>query len=137
MAGNKTIPTDASVQKFLATLDEQQRRDSEMLIEIMQSVSGEPPVMWGSSIVGFGQYHYKYASGREGDTLKIGFSPRKGKMTLYTNHAAEQFKSELDQIGKHDTGKGCIYFKNLKGIDADKLKALLKKAYDQPIATSV
>lgn len=83
---NKTIPNDNDAIDFLASLqDEQQRRDSEALISIMSQVSGELPVMWGSSIIGFGKVHYKYVSGREGEWMKIGFSPRKGKISLYVN----------------------------------------------------
>ncbi len=125
----KTQANDASIEKFLSTLDDSQRRDSQALIEIMQNVSGQPPVMWGSSIIGFGSYHYKSKSGQEGDWMKIGFSPRKGKLSLYITGDASQFQTELNEIGKHKIGKGCIYLTSLEGADMDKLKALIKQAY--------
>ncbi len=127
---NKTIPTDNDVADFLATLsDETQHRDSEVLIKMMHKISGEPPVMWGSSIIGFGKRHYKYASGREGDWMKIGFSPRKGKISLYITGDANKYVPELDAMGKYEIGKGCIYIKQLVDVDIEKLEAIINKAY--------
>ena len=126
----KTVATDSSVIDYLATLDESQQRDSETLIEMMHDVSSEPPVMWGK-IVGFGKYHYKTKSGIEADWMKIGFAPRKGKLSLYVTYDAVSFKDQLDAIGKHDIGKGCIYFKNLDNANLAALKELIAKAYRQ------
>lgn len=130
MTGNKTIPTQTDVIDFLATLEsDEQRRDSEVLVEMMSDVSGEPPVMWGTSIIGFGVFTYKYASGREGEWMKIGFSPRKGKISLYVTYDASQFSEELEAVGKHAIGKGCIYITRLADIDVAALKRLIEKAY--------
>lgn len=127
---NKTIPTPVDVSDFLATIDdEQQRRDSEVLVEMMHDVSGEPPVMWGASIVGFGKFTYKYASGREGEWMQIGFSPRKGKMSLYVTYDASQFTTELNALGKHKIGKGCIYINRLADVDLQVLRQLVEHAY--------
>lgn len=99
-ANNKTTPTVADVSDFLADLDgEQQRQDSEVLVSMMQKVSGELPVMWGPSIIGFGSYHYKYESGREGDMPIIAFSPRKGKLTLYVMNEAAKYADILERLG--------------------------------------
>lgn len=130
MTGNKTIPTQTDVIDFLATLDnDEQRRDSEVLVEMMRDVSGEPPVMWGTSIIGFGVFTYKYASGREGEWMKIGFSPRKGKISLYVTYDASQFTDELAAVGPHKIGKGCIYINRLAEIDTTALKQLISVAY--------
>jgi len=128
-AQNKTVATDTDVIDFLATLDESQRRDSEKLVEIMSSITGEPPVMWGTAIVGFGNEHLVYPSGRELDWLKIGFSPRKGKLSLYVTFDASKYQKELDSIGKHKTGKGCIYINKLSDVDVDKLTDFIELAY--------
>jgi hypothetical protein len=131
---NKTVPTDGNVISFLANLEDQtQRQDSETLIAIMHEVSGEPPVLWGTSIVGFGLIHYKYASGREGDTMKIGFSPRKGKLSLYVTVDASQYENELAAIGPHEIGKGCIYIKKLADVDVPKLTDLIRHAYNADV----
>lgn len=130
----KTKPTDVSVAKFIESLaDATQQEDSKQLVKIMKTISGEPAKMWGSSIIGFGTFHYKYASGREGDWMKIGFSPRKGKISLYLTYDADQYKKELDEIGKHKTGKGCIYINRLSDVNVDKLQALIKKTYQQEV----
>lgn len=129
MSTNKTKPTTVAVDEFLAELDEKRRAESYQLIEIMKSVSKEPPVMWGASIVGFGNVHYKYLSGREGDTMNIGFSPRKAKISLYMTYDASKYKKQLDDMGKHTTGKGCVYVNKLEDIDLSKLKDLLEIIY--------
>lgn len=129
---NKTVATDQDVTNFVAGLDDpQQREDSQTLIDIMSQVSGEQPVMWGSSIIGFGSMHYKYATGREGDIPKIGFSPRKGKLSLYITYDAAAYKSDLDATGKYKIGKGCIYINRLADVDLVKLTALIQKAYTE------
>jgi len=137
MAGNKTVPTDAGVEKFLSGLaDERQRQDSLKLVELMKQVTGLEPKMWGSSIVGFGSYHYKYASGREGDTILAGFSPRKQALTLYNMNGFARLDELLGRLGKHTTGKGCLYIKRLDDVDLPTLKTLLEESfkYRQQIA---
>lgn len=131
-AHNKTVATTGNVNDFLASLDdEQQRKDSEVLIRIMQDVTGAPPVMWGASIVGFGEVKLTYPSGRELDWLRIGFSPRKGKLSLYLTFDASRYANKLDALGKYKTGKGCIYINKLADVDVDKLADLIKFAYSK------
>ena len=129
MTTNKTVANDSSVIDFLSTLDEEQQRDSQVLVTIMSDVSGEPPVMWGASIIGFGTLRYTYASGRTGDWMRIGFSPRKGKLSLYITVTAEKYESDLEKVGKHKIGKGCIYINKLADIDQEALTAVIRKAY--------
>lgn len=126
----KTVATNNNVHEYLASLHESQSRDSKTLIEIMQQVSGESPVLWGT-IIGFGKFHYKTKSGIEADWPKIAFAPRKGKLSLYVTFEAAQYKKELDAIGEHQMGKGCIYLKNLDNANLPALRALIKKAYQQ------
>lgn len=128
-AENKTVATDASAVDFLAQLDDQQRRDSQKLIEIMRDITSQPPVMWGSSIIGFGTVKLTYASGRELDWLRIGFSPRKGKLSLYVTFDAQKYKQQLDAMGKYKIGKGCIYINKLDDVNVDKLSAIIRTAY--------
>ncbi|MES2630632.1 MAG: DUF1801 domain-containing protein [Patescibacteria group bacterium] len=130
MATPKTIPTNQAVQSFIDSLDDlQQRADSEELVAIMSNISGEPAVMWGSSIIGFDTIHYK-SKASEGDWMKIGFSPRKGKMSLYVTCDAEMLSDELKDLGKHQVGKGCIYIKRLSDVDRNQLKKIIQKAFD-------
>lgn len=130
---NKTVETDASVEKFLATInDDQQRADSMTIIKMMQDISGEPPKMWGSSIIGFGTYHYKYESGREGDMPQLAFSPRKGKLALYLTPTVEEYADELANLGPHKTAKVCLYIKKLEDIDINVLDKVLRKTMDAP-----
>src|SRR3954471_13898442 len=112
-------PTGAPVEEFLdAVSDEQRRADAYAVSALMADVSGEPPVMWGSSIVGFGTYHYRYASGREGDAPLVGFSPRKPHLVLYLAGEFETKNAEtLARLGPHSVGKGCLYLKRLTGVD--------------------
>ena len=130
----QTVPTTTDVRAFLAQVeDEQQRRDSERLIEIMQSVSGKSPVMWGPAIIGFGSYHYTYESGREGDMPRIAFSPRKGKLTLYVINNATKYSDFLERLGKYKTSEACLYITRLDDVDVDILKQLIEAAYaDEP-----
>lgn len=130
----QTVPTTADVLEFLARLDDdQQRRDSETLVEIMHSVSGQPPVMWGPAIIGFGSYHYKYESGREGDMPRIAFSPRKGKLTLYIISDASKYADLLSRLGKHKTSKACLYITKLADVDLKVFGQLVKKAYEDSL----
>jgi hypothetical protein len=126
---NKTTQTTADVASFIAGIDDAQKRaDSEVLVTLMRDITGEEPAMWGPSIVGFGTYHYRSASGREGDWFILGFSPRKQAMTLYLPGYVEQHKALLDQLGKHSTGKGCVYVKRLSDTDPVALRRLLETA---------
>lgn len=126
----KTVPTNADVMEFIARLDDnQQQRDSETLVSLMQRVSGEPPVLWGTAIIGFGTYHYIYASGREGDMPRIAFSPRKGKLVLYLTNDAKKYESICERLGKHKTSKACVYINKLTDVDEGVLKELIGTAY--------
>ncbi len=128
MAENKTKETDASVKKFLnGVADEQQRKDSIALVELMQAATKLPPKMWGSAIVGFGSYHYKYESGREGDMPLVGFSPRKGTFALYGLGIAEK-QDLLEKLGKYTTGKGCLYIKKLEDVHLPTLKKIIQQS---------
>lgn len=126
MAENKTKANDKSVEAFLnAVEDPQKRSDSQFLLSLMSEITGAPPRMWGESIIGFGDYRYKYASGREGDWFLAGFSPRKQNLTLYIMGYLEFFKDELEGLGKYKHGKGCLYIKRLEDIDIGVLKNLI------------
>ena len=130
MAENKTQPTASSVTAFLNKIGDKQRRDDCFtLMKIMQTVTKDEPVMWGSAIVGFGNVHFKYDSGREGNIVAIGFSPRKSAISIYMMCSLEQLKRELEKLGKFETGKGCLYVKSLADVDQAVLKSLLVKAY--------
>jgi hypothetical protein len=129
MAENKTKATDASVDAHLAAIADRGRRsDCEALVKLMAKAAGQPPKMWGTSIVGFGSYHYKYASGREGDICLLGFASRKGDISIYglgTFHGREEL---LSKLGKHKMGKGCLYISTMSDIDVKVLEQLLKKS---------
>lgn len=131
MPENKTVPTDQSVEAFLnAVEDERKRNDSFTALELMKQVTGMQPVMWGSSIVGFGSYHYKYDSGREGDMPLTGFSPRKQNLTFYIMGGFEQYEDLLRQLGKHTLGSSCLYVKRLDDIDLPTLKRLIEASVE-------
>lgn len=126
----KTVPTNASVEQYIAALaDEGQRQDSHQLVQLMQTVTGQPPVMWGPSIIGFGTLHYKYASGREGDTLRVGFSARKQALALYGILYDDQNAAAIAQLGKHKQGKGCLYIQRLSDVDVTVLADMIRVAY--------
>lgn len=126
MAELKTKATDANVEAFLQTIeDERKRQDSFALLAMLQAITGAPPRLWGESIVGFGDYHYVYASGREGDWFVAGFSPRKQNLTLYCMGGFEPHAELLGRLGKHKLGKGCLYIKRLQDVDQEVLSALL------------
>lgn len=126
-AKNKTQPTTQSVTAFLAAIeDDAKRADSEALAALMQRVSGYPPVMWGS-IIGFGQYHYVYESGREGDAVRVGFSPRAQNLSIYIMPGYQDFDDELSRLGKHKKGKACLYIKRLSDVDMDVLEEIIAK----------
>lgn len=127
MAENKTQATDADVTGFIAQVEPDRRRtDSERLMDIFAEVTGYEPKMWGPTIVGYGSYHYKYDSGREGDFLATGFSPRKANLTLYIMPGYGDYKPILDRLGKHKLGKSCLYINKLDDVDEDVLKELIR-----------
>ena len=129
VAEAKTTPTRAPVSAFIDSIEDVQKKaDSEQLVRLLGDVTGEQPVMWGPSIVGFGQHHYRYASGREGDTFILGFSPRKQNLTLYLPGYLERYQDLLGQLGKHSVGKGCLYVKRLSDVDQAALRRLLETA---------
>jgi Domain of unknown function (DU1801) len=126
MAANKTQETDADVTAFLAGVaDPGQRADADTIIKMMSAASGQPPKMWGPSIIGFGRYHYRYESGREGDMCRIGFSPRKGQTVLYIVNGFPAHDALLAKLGKHKTGKACLYIKKLADVDMGILQQLV------------
>jgi hypothetical protein len=126
----KTKINDASVESFLKTIpDEKKRQDSFAILDMMKEVTGEEPKMWGTSIIGFGTYHYKYASGQEADWLRIGFSPRKQNLSLYIMSGFKQNEELMAKLGKHSTGKGCLYIKKLEDVDQNVLKELIKASF--------
>ncbi len=129
MATNKTTETEIAVTDFINSFvdNEQKKQDSFELIELMKKWSGFEPKMWGPTIVGFGSYHYKYASGHEGDSLLIGFSPRKNEFSLYIVAPDKDYSSLLDKLGKYKMGKACIYFKKLSDLDCGILEAICKE----------
>ena len=134
MADVKTRPTGEDVKQFLNTIsDEQKRLDSFTLMELMSQITGLEPRLWASSMVGFGEYHYKYASGHEGDSFIIGFAPRKQNLTLYVLSDFEQQNQLLEKLGKYKTGKGCLYLNRLKDIDLPTLKALILQSYERKL----
>ena len=129
MADNKTKPTKLSVAAFIDALTDQTRRaDAKALVKLMQSATGEEPKMWGPSIIGFGSYHYTYDSGREGDMPVAGFSPRRAATVLYIMTGLSGSEALLAQLGKHTTGKACLYIKKLADVDQKVLEALVVKS---------
>ena len=129
MAKNKTTETSASVTDFIkrfASSDEQQE-DSFVLLQLIQKITGHEPKMWGPTIIGFGNYHYKYKSGHEGDAPLVGFSPRKAAISLYVFTGAPEHEYLLDKLGKFKRGKACLYIKKLSDIDQQKLTTLIKE----------
>lgn len=128
MAENKTKLTEASVKDFLdAVPDAQKRQDSYEILQLMQKASRMEPRMWGTAIVGFGNVHYKYESGREGDMPLVGFSPRKQNLTFYLMGGFEGHEKLLEKLGKHSLGKGCLYIKRLSDVDQTVLRELIER----------
>ena len=129
MAENKTKPTEQNVAAFIDALTDPTRRaEAKVLIKLMQKATGEKPKMWGPSIIGFGSYHYTYDSGREGDMPLISFSPRKAATVLYNMTGFSDSEALLAKLGKHTTGKGCLYIKRLADADQKVLEALTVKS---------
>ncbi|MBL4675302.1 MAG: DUF1801 domain-containing protein [Mucilaginibacter sp.] len=129
MAKNKTTETEASVEAFLNKItDDERREDAFKLVAIMQDSTGFDAKMWGPAIVGFGSYHYKYDSGREGDAPRTGFSPRSKEFALYLTASFEGRETLLQKFGKHKTAKACIYVKKLKDVDETVLREMIKRS---------
>jgi hypothetical protein len=126
----KTTVNEASVEEFLGKVDdEQKRKDCLEIVKIMKQVTKEKPKMWGPAIIGFGSYHYKYESGREGDMMRVGFSPRKQNITLYIGLGGDSENPLLAKLGKYTTGKGCLYIKKLADVDKQVLQALIADSF--------
>lgn len=128
---NKTKPNKVSPLEFIELVENRTRReDALVLLEMMQKITGEEPVMWGPSIIGFGSYHYKYESGREGDMCRTGFSPRKQSLSLYIMGDSEHYQELLDRLGKHKKSKGCLYINKLSDVDIEVLEKLIRKGLE-------
>jgi len=128
-AENKTKPTIVSPAKFIETVDHPQRKtDAKILLKWFSEVTGLKPKMWGPSLIGYGRYHYKYDSGREGDMLMTGFSPRKANLVFYVmpGYQYDSMKEKLDRLGKYKTGKSCLYVNKLDDIDMDVLREIVE-----------
>ncbi len=124
----KTKATDASVETFIKSADPKKREDSYTLLAMMREITGEEPKMWGPSMIGFGKYHY-ISKGCEADWFKVGFSPRRAKISLYLSCNADEFADELANLGKHTRGKGCVYVNRLSDIDMTVLQGMVARAY--------
>ncbi|MAT53350.1 MAG: hypothetical protein CMN32_02635 [Saprospirales bacterium] len=126
---NKTQPNDGSVEAFLNSVeDEQKRKDAWQVLNMMKEITGYEPVLWGPSIVGFGTYHYKYESGREGDFMRTGFSPRKTALTVYIMPGFGRYEELMAKLGKYKTGKSCLYIKRLSDVDQGVLRELIAES---------
>jgi len=131
MAENKTTRNRNDVMDFLKGIQEEKKRqDTLVLLELFQETTGLKPEMWGSGIIGYGTYHYRYESGREGDFFLTGFSPRKQSLTIYIMPGFDRFPEMMKKIGKHKTGKSCLYVKKLEDIDMEVLKNLIRASLD-------
>lgn len=132
MSTLKTTANDADIDNFINTVDDQvKKQDSFTLLEMYKRLTGQPPLMWGASIIGFGQYHYKSErSSQEGDWPLVGFSPRKQNLTLYFMNGFDNYRELLDQLGKHKISKGCLYVNKLVDVDSKVLEQLIKRSYD-------
>lgn len=128
----KTKKTEASVEEYLSNIaDEKVREDSKKIVEMMEKATGAKPKMWGGAIIGFGERYLKYESGRELDWMEIGFSPRKQNLTLYVLEYSDDQKKYLEKLGKHKTGKGCLYIKRLSDVDENVLEELIENAVEK------
>ena len=126
MAAAKTLPTDASVEEYLLTVENEDRRaDTRAVIKIMERITGCPPVMWGDSIIGFDTYHYKYASGREGDWMVSAVAPRKAALTVYVMAGFDRYGELMGRLGKYKTGSSCLYLKKLSDAEPKALEELI------------
>ena len=137
MAELKTQPTQESVVAFLNSVPNEKRRaDSFKILALMQEVTGKEPILWGTSMIGFGCYQYKYASGREGEWFVTGFAPRKQALTLYIMSGFSDYDELLGKLGKHTTGKACLYINNIEDIDINVLRDLIQQSVDCVAATN-
>ena len=137
MAELKTKKNDQDVNAFLDRIeDEKKRQDSKAILKLMQDVTGEAPTMWGDSIVGFGSYDYKYASGREGNWFLTGFAPRKQNLTLYIMSGFEAYDDLMSKLGKYKTGKSCLYIKKIEDIDMQVLSELVRQSAEHIARTN-
>ena len=137
MSKPKTQKNDASVEKFLNKVDDEKKRDDSFaVLSLIRDITGLEPAMWGDSIVGFGSYRYKYASGREGEWPLVGFSPRKQNLTLYIMSGFDQYETLLADLGKFKTGKSCLYINKLEDVELETLESLIKQSVDHMIATN-
>jgi hypothetical protein len=133
----KTKPNDSSVADFLNSVEnEKKRADSFAIMNLMREVTGVDPTMWGDSIIGFGTYHYKYASGRQVDWFLTGFSPRKQSLTLYIMSGFSEYDQLLGKLGKYKTGKSCLYLNKLEDVNLDILRRLVKESVDHMLETN-
>ncbi len=131
MAQNKTVANKLSTKAFIDSVDDpQKRKDCRALMKLMARLTGNRAKMWGTNIVGYGSYHYRYASGREGDFFLMGFSPRKQALTIYVVAGFSKFSKLMAKLGKYKTGKSCLYVKRLEDIDVDVLEELLSASRD-------
>jgi len=129
MAELKTKPTKKSVKKFLDSItDKKKREDSYSILRLMKEITGTEPVMWGDSIIGFGNYHYKYKTGREGDWFLVGFSPRKQNLTLYIMSGLKRYDELLKKLGKFKTSKVCLYINKLEDVNLNILKKMIQSS---------
>ena len=130
MSANKTVPTTQSVKDFLEKIEHPEKKaDAYTILDMMETMTGEIPVMWGPSIIGFGSYHYKYESGREGDMLLTGFSPRAQNFSLYIGAGSPKIKPLLKNLGKHTTGKSCLYIKRLSDVNLKVLEEIIATSH--------
>ena len=132
MAELKTKKNDADVEAFLDGIDNEKRRaDCRAVAALMADVTGEPPAMWGDSIIGFGSYHYKYPAGREGDWMATGVSPRKQSLTVYIMTGFTRHEELMNKLGRYTTGKSCLYIKKLEDVDTGVLRELVRESYQR------
>jgi hypothetical protein len=132
MAENKTTSNAASVEDFLAAIpDERRRTDAQAVCALIRTTTGAEPQMWGTSIVGFGTYHYRYASGRTGDWMAVGFSPRAKALTVYISDGFDGYGELLARLGTHSTGKSCLYLPRLSDVDTEVLRELVDRSFKQ------
>lgn len=130
----KTKPTPVNVDAFIAAVEKPTRReDATVVRQMMERVTGAPATMWGPSIIGFGAYHYRYASGHEGDTCRVGFSPRSANLVFYVGNFPE-YAALLERLGKHKSGKGCLYVNKLADLDLAVLEEIVQRSFDAAVA---
>lgn len=129
MAEQKTKPSNADVREYLQAVEPAVRREDALtLVELMERISGQTPRMWGDSMIGFGSYHYRYESGHEGDSFRVGFAPRKNALSVYIMPGYQDYAEILQRLGKHSKGKACLYLKKLSDVDLSVLEELIQRA---------